>query len=201
LVFSRILNPDSKLETFKGKDGFFADPFKEIKLDNVYDALTELHENETKLQLHIHEQVSKLYNRNLKMVFYDVTNYFFDTDYDDGYDEDGKPLGLRYVGVSKEKRETPIVQMGLLMDEQRIPIAYKLFEGNTHDQRTLVPILEEFKKTFNLKSITIIADKGLNSGSNIDYLLKNNHKFIVSQMVRTRDEKFRSLVLENEGYK
>jgi transposase len=136
----------------------------------------------------------------MEMVFYDVTNYYFETDYDDGYDENDKPKGLRYVGVSKENRETPIVQMGLLMDKQGIPIAYKLFQGNTHDQKTLIPILEEFKQTFNLKSITVIADKGLNSGVNIDYLLKNNHKFIVSQMVRTRDEKFRTKILEQEGY-
>jgi hypothetical protein len=200
LVYSRILNPDSKLETFNGKDGFFGNPFKDIKLDNIYDSLTDLFKVENSLQLHIHKEVSKLYDRKMEMVFYDVTNYFFETDYDDGYDENGKPLGLRYSGVSKENRETPIVQMGLLMDSQGIPIAYKLFQGNTHDQKTLVPILEEFKTTFNLKSITVVADKGLNSGANIDYLIKNNHKFIVSQMIRSKDEKFRTEILK-DNYK
>jgi hypothetical protein len=200
LVYSRILNPDSKLETFKGKDGFFGCPFKNIKLDNIYDALTDLFKVENTLQLHIHKEVSKLYDRNMEMVFYDVTNYFFETDYDDGYDENDKPLGLRYVGVSKEKRETPIVQMGLLMDKQGVPIAYKLFQGNTHDQKTLIPILDEFKQTFGLNSITVVADKGLNSGANLDYLIKNNHKFIVSQMVRNKDEKFRAEILK-DNYK
>jgi transposase len=156
---------------------------------------------EKDLQLHIHQEVSKLYNRDMEIVFYDVTNYFFETDYDDGLDNDGNQKGLRYVGVSKENRETPIVQMGLLMDKDHIPIAYKLFPGNTHDSKTIISVLEDFKTTFSLKSITVIADKGLNSGANIDYFLENNYNFIVSQMVRGRDEKLRNKVLEKDGYK
>jgi transposase len=200
LVFSRILKPDSKFQTFEGKPNFFGNIFKDLKLENVYSSLSDLCKAKDAIQINIHKNVSNLYERDLQLVFYDVTNYYFEIDYNDGYDDNNDPLGLRYEGVSKEERTLPIVQMGLLMDIHRVPIAYKLFTGNTHDQSTLIPILEEFQKIFEVKTIKVIADKGLNSGKNLEYLIKRNHKFIVSQMVRTKDQKFRDKILEEEGY-
>jgi transposase len=191
LTFSRILEPNSKFKTHQLQDYFFKNPFN-LKLRNIYDVLDDAFVVKENLQLHLHKQISKLYNRNLSLVFYDVTNYFFETEIEDE---------LRAKGVSKENRETPIVQMGLLMDQQGIPIAYKLFRGNTLDQLTLIETIEEFQKIFNVHSITLVADKGLNSGRNLQYLINHNHKYIVSQMVRTNDEKFREKILDQNGYK
>jgi transposase len=133
-----------------------------------------------------------LYKRNLTLTFYDITNYFFETEIEDD---------LRAKDVSKENRESPIVQMGLLMDQQGIPIAYKLFRGDTLDQLTLIDTIEEFQKIFNVHSITLVADKCLNSGRNLQYLINHKHKYIVSQMVRTNDEKFREKILDQNSYK
>jgi uncharacterized membrane protein len=189
LIYSRIMKPDSKLDNFK-KQGLFFEKFN-LKLDNIYDSLTDLFKIDNKLQYHIHSEVSKLYKRDLDLVFYDVTNYFFETEIEDE---------LRAVGVSKEHRASPIVQMGLLMDNQGIPIAYKLFRGNTHDSKTLIDSIEEFQKIFNVQKITLTADKGLNSGSNLEYLISHGHNFIVSQKVRTKDEKFTAKILDQTDY-
>lgn len=192
LTFSRILKPDSKLETFKKSNSFF-EKFN-VKLDNVYDVLDDLFNVENSLQLHMHQEVSKIYKRDLNLVFYDVTNYFFEIDFND------EESGLRASGVSKEKRTTPIIQMGLLMDQEGIPIAYKLFRGNTHDTKTLISAIEEFQKIFNVHSIKLIADKGLNSGANLEYLVSHNHQFIVSQKVRGKSEKFIDKILDENDY-
>jgi transposase len=91
--------------------------------------------------------------------------------------------------------------MGLLMDEERVPIAYKLFRGNTHDASTLVPIIDEFKATFGINKIKLVADKGLNSKTNLKYLIDNGHQFIVSQKVRGTTKDFKEKVLSDDGYK
>jgi transposase len=201
LVYSRILKPDSKFETFSCKQTFFGDIFRNVKLDNLYDTLDDLSDHNSEIQTHTNNKIKELYDRELTLVFYDATNYYFEIDRNDGYDEDGNPLGLRYEGACKEHKPTPIVQMGLLMDKYRVPIAYKVFPGNTHDQNTLIPTIENFQKTLGIQKITLVADKGLNSGKNLNYLIDNGHKFIVSQMVRTIDKKFREKILESDGYK
>jgi transposase len=160
-------------------------------LIQIYRGLNRLNSISKQLQLHLHNEISKLYKRDLTLAFYDVTNYFFETEIEDD---------LRAKGVSKENHNTPIVQMGLLMDQQGIPIAYKLFRGNTLDQLTLIETIEEFQKIFNVQSITLVADKGLNSSRNLQYLISHNHKYIISQMTRNKDEKFRSKILDSTNY-
>ena len=130
LLYSRLLYPGSKRAACIIKDYFF-DNFN-FTLDNVYDALTHFHKISEALQLHLHEQVVTQYGRKTCLVYYDVTNYYFEIDRQDD---------LRKKGPSKERRKSPIVQMGLLMDTMGLPISYKLFPGNTHDSQTLMPML------------------------------------------------------------
>jgi transposase len=125
------------------------------------------------------------------VTYYDVTNYYFETDI---------PDDLRKKGFSKENRKTPIVQMGLLLDKAGLPISYKLFPGNTHDSQTLMPMLKEIKKTFGVSRIIVVADKGLNSGDNIAFNTALGDGYIFSKSVRGASEEFKAWILNETGY-
>ena len=160
-------------------------------LDDVYDGLTHFHRIADKLQLHLHEMIVRQYGRQTDLVYYDVTNYYFEIDKQDD---------LRKRGCAKERRNKPIVQMGLLMDKLSFPIAYKLFAGNTHDSQTLMPILADVKKRFKTKRVIVVADKGLNSGDNIVFNTALGDGYIFSKSVRGASEDFRAWLLDEQGY-
>ena len=109
----------------------------------------------------MHNHIKEQYNRNTDIVYYDVTNYYFEID---------QPYDFRKKGLSKEHRPNPIVQMGLLMDTKGMPISYKLINGNTVDKLTLRPMLKEVivNNDYDLGRIIVVADKGLNTGDNLN---------------------------------
>jgi transposase len=190
LVFSRLLYPGSKRAAVLNKEHFF-DDFK-FSLDDVYDALDHFDEICAALLQRLHEKVTELYGRDTDLVYYDVTNYYFEIDRQDE---------LRKKGPSKEHRKDPIVQMGLLIDKQGLPISYKLFPGNTHDSQTLMPVLTEVKKKFGVKRIIAVADKGLNSGDNIAYNMILGDGYIYSKSVRGAGKEFKEWILDEAGYR
>jgi transposase len=122
-----------------------------------------------------------------------VTNYYFEIDSEDTQ---------RKKGVSKEHRPNPIVQMGLAMDSEGIPIAYKLYPGNTNDVLTLRPILKDLKLEYNLGRVIVVADKGINSGDNIWYMKTDmdHDGYVISLSVRGSSDAFKEYVLEEKGY-
>jgi transposase len=120
-----------------------------------------------------------------------VTNYYFESE---------NIEGLRQKGVSKENRETGIVQMGLFIDKEGIPITYELFPGNTNDLSTMKPILQKIKKEYDLGKITIVADKGNNSGENLAYIDNEEDFYIISQRIRARGTELANIVLDQEDY-
>ncbi|MDR0461448.1 MAG: IS1634 family transposase [Nitrososphaerota archaeon] len=189
LVYSRLLTPGSKREAVINKDKFF-DNF-DFTLDDVYHALDHFHEISAPLQKHLHEKVVEQYDRKTDLVYYDVTNYYFEIDKQDE---------LRKKGFSKEGRKSPIVQMGLLMDSSGMPISYKLFPGNTHDSQTLMPVLKELKKRFGVKRLITVADKGLHSGDNIAFATALCDGYIYSKSIRGASEEFKKWVLDEKGY-
>lgn len=189
LLFSRLLYPCSKKATVEIKDKFFDK--SDFTLDDVYDCLTHFNKIEMEAQAFIHEQMVKQYARKTDLIYYDVTNYYFEIDQQDDF---------RKKGPSKEHRPDPIVQMGLAVDKQGIPISYKLFEGNTHDSQTLMPALKDIKKQFQTKRIIVVADKGLNSGDNIAFNTALGDGYVYSKSVRGASEDFKSYVLNDEGY-
>jgi transposase len=189
LVYSRLLWPGSKRGAFQNKEQFF-DKF-DFTLDDIYDGLTHFDKISDALQQHLHEKVVEQYKRKTDLIYYDVTNYYFETEKQDD---------LRRNGYSKEKRKKPIVQMGLMMDKEGLPIAYKTFPGNTHDSQTLMPVLTEIKKKYKTKRIITVADKGLNSGDNIAFSTALGDGYIFSKSVRGASEDFKSWVLDESGY-
>jgi transposase len=133
-----------------------------------------------------------LYGRETDLVYYDVTNYFFEIDKQDEW---------RRKGPSKENRKDPLVQMGLLLDKASLPISYKIFPGNKHDSQTLMPMLTEIKKTFGVKRLIVVADKALNSGDNIAYNTILGDGYIYSKSIRGASAEFRKWVLDEAGYR
>jgi transposase len=189
LVYTRLLYPGSKRASHLKKDMFF-DNFK-FTLDDVYDALTHYDKISIALKAHLHEQVTSQYNRKTNIVYYDVTNYYFEIDKQDE---------LRKRGCEKNNRKDPIVQMGLLLDELGLPITYDIFPGNTHDSQTLMPTLTQIKKHFGIQRFIVVADKALNSGDNIAYNTVLGDGYIYSKSIRGASDDFKKWVLEESDY-
>ena len=190
LVYSRCLNPSSKKKTFEGKGNYFFE-LADFSLDDVYRSLGRLRAMKEELTLHLHHRIQETRARDCSLVFYDVTNYYFESE---------AMSGLRQKGVSKENRETGIVQMGLFIDNDGIPITYELFPGNTNDMSTMRPILRKIKKDYGLGKITIVADKGNNTGENLAYIDNEEDFYIISQRIRARGTELADLVLDQEDY-
>lgn len=189
LVFSRLLNPCSKKKTFENKDLFFE--HSDFSIDDIYRFLTFINKHIETLQTFIYEHIKDQYGSNTQTVYYDVTNYYFEID---------EPDNLRRKGVSKEHRPDPIIQMGLLMDSIGMPIAYKLFKGNDNDCTTLLPVLKEIRRNYDLGRIIVVADKGINTAENIYYNLKRNNGYVFSQSVRRANKELKDYVLKEDGY-
>lgn len=188
LVFQRVLNPESKLSTYASQVNLFGS--WEISLNAIYRSLDKLNALKEKLMLHLHKEVSRMTKREARLVFYDVTNYYFETDIPDEtlISVDGEILkeGLRRRGPSKEHRPKPIVQLGLFMDTNGIPISYKLFRGNQTDPITYLPAVEEVKKQFGIERIVVVADKAMNSSYNVSEMIRQEDGWLFSQKHRGR---------------
>lgn len=189
LVFSRLLFPASKKNTYENKDRFFEKT--DFSLDDVYRCLSFLNQHKDNLQLWLHQRINQQYKRNTELVYYDVTNYYFEIDEQDE---------LRRKGVSKEHRPDPIVQMGMFMDTMGIPITYKLFPGNTVDKATLIPALRTIQHDYSLGRIIVVADKGIITGDNIWYTLSAKNGYVLSYSIRGANQKFKDYVLDDTGY-
>lgn len=190
LVFARLLYPASKNKTYQHKDTFFEKA--NFSLDDVYRSLSFFNKHKDALQLWIHERIKEQYDRNTSLVYYDVTNYYFEID---------DPDELRKKGVSKEHRPDPIVQMGLFMDTDGIPITYGLHPGNTLDKQTLIPMLGNIQHNFSLGRTIVVADKGMTTGDNIWYTLSAKNGYVLSYSVRGANQKFKNYVLEQNDYR
>jgi thiol-disulfide isomerase/thioredoxin len=190
LIFSRILSPGSKKKTYENKDFYFENT--EFSLDDIYRCLTQVVTFKDNLKLHLHKQMKKKFGRNTDLVYYDVTNYYFEIDRQDD---------MKRKGVSKEHRPNPIVQMGLLMDTKGIPISYDLFPGNTNDCETLMPILDKVKRDYDVGRIIVVADKGINTADNIAFNLAKGDGYVYSQTVRDANKELKDYALDESGYR
>ena len=194
LIFGRTLYPDSKLGTFEDRERYLFPVTKSGKLNEVYEALDILHEKAEAIQKRINLKIRQSIGRNTDICFYDVTNYYFEID---DNDEEG---GLRKKGVSKEKRGGPIVQMGLFIDDNGIPIAYRLFPGNNIDQTTLRPAMKKTIDNMDFGRVIIVADGGLNSGPNLAHILDGGNGYIVSKSTKKSDKTAKMWILDEAGY-
>lgn len=191
LVYSRILAPDSKKSSFDHREMFFEKT--NYSLDDVYRCLSFLNKHKETIQVWMNDKIKENYGRDTSLIYYDVTNYYFETDEQNDF--------LR-KGVSKEHRPNPIVQMGLFMDNNAIPITYELFAGNTNDCLTYRPNFGRIKKQFNLGRVISVADKGMTTGDNIWYTINTpaHDGYVFSMSIRGAEKSMKEYVLEDDGY-
>ena len=191
LIFSRILAPASKKRTFERKSTYFDFEKNAFSLMDIYRSLSYFAEIEDDIKKHIHNQISVKYGRNTEYVYYDTTNYYFEIDEEDD---------LRKNGPSKEYRRDPIVQLGLAMDADGIPISYELFPGNESEKLHLRPMIGELVRNYNTGRVIAVADAAQNTGNNIYYLESGKCSYVFSQSVRGADNDIKEFILNEEGY-
>jgi len=202
MCYGRLLNPASKLSTFHQKEDYYGPVCQTESPHAIYRALDVLYEKRVPLLRKINDGIVKSIGRKTDLVFYDVTNFFFETEQPDE-DEvvDGKAQkGLRQRGVSKENRKTPIVQMGLFMDTNGIPISFEVFPGNSLDQTTLRPAMKSTVDHFSLSRFVLVSDRGMISGPNIAHVIRDGHGYIMSKSIKKTAKKEREWILEEGGY-
>lgn len=210
LIYSRIMYPGSKKETFDNKNVFFDD--FDFSLKDLYRSLDYFNSYKDEILSLIWNKTKDAYKRDTSSVYYDCTNYYFEISYNDEdlIDEFGNVLekGYRKKGPSKEHRPEPIIQMGLLMDKNGIPLSYNLFPGNESEKTTLRPALKETKRNFGIQRVITVADRGLNTSDNTLFIAgKNdddhiNHDgYIFGQSVRGADKEFKEWVLNQNDYR
>ena len=191
LVYSRILAPASKKSSFDHHEMFFEKT--NYSIDDVYRCLSFLNKHKETIQVWMNDKIKENYGRDTSLIYYDVTNYYFETDEQNDF--------LR-KGVSKEHRPNPIVQMGLFMDNNAIPITYELFAGNTNDCLTYRPNFGKIKKRFNLGRVISVADKGMTTGDNIWYTINTpaHDGYVFSMSIRGAEKSMKKYVLDDDGY-
>ncbi len=206
LVFARIIAPDSKLATWRMRERFLLGN-STFTDDDVYRSFPFLSEYSSDLLSHLHRQVKAKWGRDTSLLFYDVTNFYFEIngpDRDrvviDEWGEETVVEGLRKRGVCKEGRRLPIVQMGLFMDREGIPVTYGMFPGNTNDGSTFLPMARYAKEEFELDKVIYVADKGVTGGTNICNILAQRQGYIISRSIKMVDEPTRAWVFDPEGY-
>lgn len=206
LLFGRILHPASKWATVKQNTDYAVPILKgEIQDYNVYKSLDFIYDHRKAIFNRIHNAMTKRYGRTTEKIYYDVTNFFFESEEPDENEilPDGTEIpGLRQKGVSKENRESPIVQMGLLMDEQGIPISVECFPGNTLDHLTLA---DSFRNSVDSVSgggnrFIYVCDKGIGKGESIVYAISHGVGYLTSRTVRGASKDDKAWILDTDGY-
>lgn len=194
LSIQRVLNPSSKRHTTQIMRNLY-NQNNDFDLADVYRSLDKFSDYSVKIQKYINDKIVEKIGRNFEYGYYDVTNYYCEVNYPDS---EG---GLRQRGVSKEHRTDPIIQLGLFMDENSLPVCMSIFPGNTSDSLTLQPTMNKIKENYSLKKIIAVADKGMNSSKNINYLVNSGNGYVFSQILRgKKGTRYHEIMFDENGY-
>ena len=193
LVYSRIIYPGSKKSSFEESANFVEQP--NFELHQVYRALSVMNKEMDYIQAQLYKNSLQLSKRNTGVIYYDCTNYYFEIEHDD---EDG---GLRKYGASKENRPNPIVQMGLFMDGDGIPLAFCINPGNTNEQVTLTPLEKKLLADFSLSDFVVCTDAGLSSYANRRFNDHHGRAFITVQSIKILKAFQQEWALDKAGWK
>lgn len=203
LIYGRILKPTSKIGTARQNNDYYNEIVKDMYEYNIYDTLDFISSYKRKFVRTLNKNLKEKFNRTTNLIYYDVTNFYFeierpDEDYED---EDGDiNVGLRKNGVSKEERKLPIVQMGLFMDEQGVPISIETFPGNTLDHLTVIKTLEKSVDDLGLPRFIFVGDRGMYQGNNAAYLSQHNNGYIMSKSIQKSSKNDKDWMLDQNGF-
>ena len=204
LIFGRLLNPASKCATIRQNEDYYTPILKDYNPDNVYDTLDFIAANKDRIIRRMNTNLVKKANRSPEVIFYDVTNFYFEIERpdEDEIDEEGNIVvrGQRKMGVCKEERKLPIVQMGLFMDDNGIPIAIESFPGNTLDHLTLRPALKKSIDNLDFSRFIMIADRGICQYNNLLHILNAGNGYIVSKSLLKSTREEQEWTYSEEGY-
>ena len=189
LLYTRLLYPGSKLSSLEDSRKFFEQPGEDIH--QVYRALSLLATEFNEVQAEVYRRSLRLGRRDTSVVYYDLTNYFFE------WEEEG---GIVQYGHSKEGRPLPIVQMGLFVDREGIPLAMCVEPGNTAESLTLKPMEEMLQEKFGLSKMIVCTDAGLSSYENRKNDAVSDRSFITVQSVRKMNRKLQEWSLGASGW-
>ena len=209
LIFDRFLFPSSKKHAYDTRDRYF-DKF-DFKLEDIYRSLDFFESYSVEIQNLLAQKTKELFGRDPNLGYWDVTNYYFEIPYEDEDEVDDAgnitKKGQKKRGPSKEHRKDPIIQMGLLMDSNGIPMAYNTFSGGESEKTNMLPAIRRAKRDLEIERIIVVADRGLNTSDNTAFLsgknhddMKGNDGYIYGQSVVGADKEFREWVLNSEGY-
>lgn len=189
LLYGRIIYPSSKLATYNLSKKFIEQP--NFELQHIYRALEVISKENEFIQAELYKNSLKYSKRNTGILYYDCTNYFFETEQENG---------LRQYGPSKEHRPNPIVQMGLFMDGDGIPLAFNITSGNTNEQTTLTPTEEKILKDFELSKFIVCTDAGLASTTNRKFNNRHDRAFITTQSIKKLKKFLKEWALDTKSW-
>jgi transposase len=189
LIYGRIIFPSSKLATHQLSVRFIEQP--NFDLHQIYRALEVLARETDFIQASLYDNSLKISRRNTGVLYYDCTNYFFEIEQEDGN---------KQFGPSKENRPNPIVQMGLFMDGDGIPLAFNINRGNMNEQLTLKPLEKKILSDFNLSRFVVCTDAGLASEDNRKFNDRDERAFITTQSIKKLKEHLKKWALDPSGW-
>lgn len=184
LIYARILAPSSKLSSYKYCHSLLEPP--KYSLQDLYRALSVLAEESDFIQEELYKNSNFIHSRNSKILYYDCTNYYFETEAEDG---------IKKYGKSKEHRPNPLITMGLFMDADGIPLAFDIFLGNQNEQLTLKPLEKKIIKDFNCSEFVFCSDASLGGKSNRFLNSFGNRSYVITYSLKKMKKEERELAL------
>ena len=203
LTYARILDPASKYGTYDKLDTYYEKP--QVEYQHMIRFLDILDRNSDQYLIHLFDNSENIVKRDTSVMYYDCTNYFFETEKPDEEIVDEVTgeiiLGLRQFGISKENKTSPIVEMGLIMDSRGIPISMCIHPGNTNEQLTAVPLEKEVIKMTGNKKFIYCADAGLGSYNIRKFNDMGGRAYIVTQSVKKLGQEIKDIVFNDSNYR
>jgi len=191
LLYARIIYPASKLATFRLSKKFIEQP--KFDLQHIYRALTVLAKEADLIQAELYKHSLKLSARNTGVLYYDCTNYFFEIEQDEGLKQ--------YTSNAKDHKPNPVVQMGLFLDGDGIPLAFNITDGSRNEQITLRPLEQQILRDFELSKFVVCTDAGLSSHANRLFNSISERSFVTTQSVKQLENYLKGWALYCEGWK
>lgn len=190
LVYSRIIAPGSKKSSLSQSQDFLEQP--KCELHQIYRGLEVLAESNDYFQAQLYKNSEDVLKRNKGVLYYDCTNYYFEIENEDDF---------RKYGLSKEHRPNPVVQMGLFMDTDGIPLSFSLFNGNENEQPSMTPLEKKIVSDYGINNFVVCTDAGLSSGANRKFNDTATRKFVTTQSVKKLKSFLQEFCLADDGWR